>query len=233
MRMIESKSRALMLGAAMATAATCGVLAPSSAHAQMQPESRAGKFEDSWFWGAKGGTMSVRTNEQKSWAPMAGVEWLITRERTALQLSLAQGFFSNVALSVLDTTQMSGFRDVRVSDYRQASIGVLGFPVEINGLRPYAGIGVALNIVRRAELNGTFDSFAALDEVAQRVENNRSRVSPLITVGLQSQWRNVAIFGQATALPTKRDFLLNGSSSVLSLDAGLRYNLARAVERLQ
>ncbi len=230
MRMNESKSRALMLVAAMTM---LGASAPAAAHAQIQPDTRAGRFEDSWFWGAKGGTMSVRTNQQQSWAPMAGVEWMITRERTALQLSLAQGFFSNVAVSVIDTTQLSGIRDVRVSDYRQASAAVLAFPGEYNGLRPYAGAGFALNVIRRAEANGMFVDMTALADLSQRVERQRSRVSPLLTLGLQGQWRSVALFGQATALPTKRDFLLNGSSSVLSFDAGIRYNVARAVERMR
>ncbi len=229
MRMIESKNRVLM----MVAAATLSTIAPAAVHGQMAGQGRDGKFADSWFWGAKGGTMSVRTNEQNSWAPTAGLEWLITRERTALQMTLAQGFFSNVSVSVLDTTSSSGMRDVRVSDYRQASIGVLAFPVEINGLRPYAGVGVALNIIRRAEPSGLFNDLPTLYELANRVERQRSRVSPLITVGAQAQWGTVALFGQATALPTKRDFLLNGSSSVLSFDAGLRFNVAKAVERLK
>ena len=57
--------RALSITAVLATAA------------QAQ-ESRP--FRNSWFWGAKVGTMSVGTTETgRTWAPSIGAEWLITR----------------------------------------------------------------------------------------------------------------------------------------------------------
>src|SRR5690606_26930727 len=82
-------------------------------------------------------------------------------------------------------------------------------PVKWGGLRPYAGIGLALNLVRRATPIGAPDA-----ETIEFIESSRSTISAKITLGAQAQYQNVAIFGEGSVLPTKREFLLNGEEAV-------------------
>ena len=62
-----------------------------------QASSNGGRpFEDSWFWGVKGGMTSFSTGTNGSArvsAPTVGGEWLITRTRVAMYLSVEQTFF--------------------------------------------------------------------------------------------------------------------------------------------
>ena len=75
------------------------VLLPATGSAQ------AGRnFRDSWIWGAKTGLMSFSTTTTKNAAaPMIGAEWLITRSRAALYVSLDQAFF-NETVGLFDRT---------------------------------------------------------------------------------------------------------------------------------
>jgi hypothetical protein len=45
-------------------------------------------FKDSWFWGAKVGSMKYATLESEGYAQLIGAEWLITRTRGALYLAI-------------------------------------------------------------------------------------------------------------------------------------------------
>lgn len=218
MRSIRTKS----LGFALAVATVAGAVIPSSAAAQ-QSEAR---FVDSWFWGARGGTMSVETNVQDKWAPMAGLEWLITRQRVALHLAIGQSFFDDVSLAAFDTLGTPVLVNLR--DYRYASASLYAFPVEWGGLRPYAGLGLALNIVRKAE-HGMVDAPTAI-----AIDQARSLITPILTAGAQLQFQRVALYGEASVLPVDRkDFLLNGSTGIYQFSAGLRFNLANAIEPLR
>src|SRR5690606_28963298 len=68
-------NRTKSFGFALAiSAVAAGAVLPSQASAQ-QAEAR---FADSWFWGVRAGGMSVQTNVQDEFAPMGGLEWLIT-----------------------------------------------------------------------------------------------------------------------------------------------------------
>lgn len=211
--------RTKSLGFALAiSAVAAGAVIPSTVAAQ-QAEAR---FNDSWFWGVRGGGMSVQTNVQDEFAPTAGLEWLITRQRMGLQIAIGQGFFDDVAVVIAD--DLGSPRDVRISDYRYASASLMAFPVQWGGLRPYAGLGLALNLIRRADTQ-------SLDEsTAQLVEEFRSTISPVLTLGAQAQVRNVAFFAEGAVLPTKREFLLSGNEAVFTVNAGLRFNLGSAID---
>ena len=75
------------------------VLAVASATALLaQPSAaQAGRqFKDAWFWGAKGGALvySSNYNTDNAVAPLAGVDWMITRTYGGLYVSFDQAFFS-------------------------------------------------------------------------------------------------------------------------------------------
>lgn len=216
-------NRTKSFGFALAiSAVAAGAVLPSQASAQ-QAEAR---FADSWFWGVRAGGMSVQTNVQDEFAPMGGLEWLITRERFGVQLTVGQSFFDDIAVVVPDA--LGNPSEVRIKDYRQATASVLAFPVQWGGLRPYAGVGVALNLIRRADPVGLPDA-----ETIMFIDQSRSVISAVLTLGAQAQVRNVAVFAEGSVLPTKREFLLNGSEAVFTVNAGLRFNLGSAIEQLR
>lgn len=203
--------------------------------ADAQTSSRARIFDDSWFWGVKGGSTTFTTGESGTTrvnAPTIGAEWLITRTRAALYVSVEQAFFDNRA-GVFDPTTAGSVRPVSISDLRRYHAGLLAFPVQYGSLRPYAGLGLAINVIQNAQPEGTFNSPETQEAVFTSVHDQSSRMSVVYTAGLQAQVQRVSLFAQASTMPTRRNFLINGGANTFMFEAGVRYNLAGAIERLQ
>lgn len=189
-------------------------------------------FTDAWYWGAKGGAMTVRTSAESQIAPTVGAEWMITRSRAGLYLSFEQGYF-DARGTVVDASSSTGTREVALKNFRRASFALLGYPGMVGPARPYAGLGLALNLVQRARpVNTTFPSPEDAAAVMARVEDRRSRGSVVFMGGVQTELRNVAIFAQATAMPAGSHFLLNGDDNIYLFEAGLRLNVGSAIEKL-
>ena len=156
---------------------------PALAHAQAksQPASMAARgFDDSWFWGVKGGSTmftSGQSGASKISAPTVGFEWLITRSHVALNVSVEQAFFDTKA-GVFDPTSAGSVRPVGISDLRRYNASVLFFPVKYGAIRPYGGIGLALNVIQNAQPEGTFSSENAQSNVFDAVDQQSSRTSP-------------------------------------------------------
>jgi hypothetical protein len=201
-------------------------LLPAVAAAQ-----EARPFTNAWFWGAKGGVMSVKTPVESEMAPTVGAEWMITRTRTGLYVAMEQGFFDSM-LSVVPDTLNGGSRGVNIRNFRRASFALMGYPATWGAVRPYVGIGMALNLVQRAEPVGTFHSTEHKAEVVGSVEDRRSRTSVLFMGGVQGAVLGVNLFAQGTAMPTGSRFLLSGSDATYMLEAGVRFNVGSAIERI-
>ena len=201
-------------------------LLPAVAAAQ-----EARPFTDAWFWGAKGGMMTVKTPVESELAPTVGAEMMITRTRAGLYVSLEQGFFDRVLGAVPDTAN-GGSRGVAIRNFRRASFALLGYPTTWGPARPYVGIGMALNLIQRAEPIGTFSSTEHRAEVVGTVEDRRSRTSVLFMGGVMGAIAGVNVFAQGTAMPTGSRFLLSGSDATYLLEAGVRFNVGSAIERI-
>lgn len=203
------------------------VLLPAVASAQT-----AHPFTNAWYWGAKGGAMTVRTGLESQIAPIVGVDWMITRTRAGLYLSIEQGYFNAVG-SVNDTSSASGVREVNLKNFRRASAALVAYPGTVGGLRTYAGVGVALNIIQRARpVDPVFTSTGGASGAMQRIEDRRSRTSAVFIGGVQREWDNLALFGQATMMPTGSRFLLSGDDNMYLLEAGIRVNIGSAIEKM-
>jgi hypothetical protein len=192
-------------------------------------------FEDSWYWGVKGGITSFTTGPQgttKVTAPTGGAEWLITASRVGLYLSVQQSFFDEQA-GVYDPSSAGSVRTVDISDLRSYGASLFAFPVKWGALRPYAGVGVSINVIQSAAPTGTFDSPERQDSVFTRVDDQSSRASLIWTAGLQANASRWGLFVQASAMPTRNNFLINGAANTYQFEGGLRFNLASAVERLK
>jgi hypothetical protein len=189
-------------------------------------------FENSWFWGLNGGatifTAGVDRNVRVN-APTAGGEWLITRTRIALRVAIQQAFFEKQA-SVFDASQ-GGLRPVAVKDWRRYAAELYAFPKAFGSLRPYGGIGLALNVLQNADPVGSFESEAALDSTLALLQETSSRASFIVTAGAQAGIGRAALFLQASSMPTRNNFLFSRSSYTFVVEAGLRYNFGSAIEK--
>lgn len=190
-------------------------------------------FNDSWFWGIRGGSTMFNAGadgSSKVYAPSVGAEWLITRSRVALNLSVEQSFFDDQA-GIFDPSVAGSVRPVSISDMRTYQASVFFFPKQYGSLRPYAGLGLALNVIQSAEPMGTYASSESQVAVLSSIEEQTSRASAIFTLGTQWQVQRSALFLQATTMPTRRNFLLSGAANTFQLQAGVRYNLVGAIEK--
>ena len=97
-------------------------------------------------------------------------------------------------------------------------------------IRPYAGLGMSLNVVGRAAAVADSAGNSAGTSVRTAIEDQRSRASVLGLAGLQAQFSRAALFTQLTATPASRKFLLN-DGPLVGIDFGLRYNFGSSVAR--
>ena len=203
---------------------------PSLARAQ---EGRL--FKNAWFWGAKVGSMAYTTPTHTGYAPVLGGEWVITRTRGALYLSVQEAFMPDdeAVGSIEDPYSQSGRKPVYISDIRQATIAGLIFPTQKRGyLRPYAGIGFTLvdAFSSGAQLNGN-ESETERNYLAFAVEDAKSTASLIGMLGIQAQYRRLSAFAQGAMMPAHgTSFLLNGNYT-LFFEGGLRYNIGTSIDR--
>ena len=162
---------------------------------------------------------------------------LVTRSNYALAIGLDQAYFD--AVSTVDDAPSRGVvRRVDIRDMRRLSFAMNLYPHTWNeSIRPYVGLGYALNFVVNASSEGSdFASPEAKDTVLQRIQDAKSRGSVVGTLGLQINWRRYAPFVQATVMPTQGaggKFLVNGNGFTYYIEGGLRYNFGSAIEVLR
>jgi hypothetical protein len=211
----------------LAAGLACLAVFPALAAAQ-----RGRAFEDSWFWGAKGGVSMFKSASEDVSAPLVGGEWLITRSRVGLYASIDQSFFDTQA-AVFGPSSSGSVRPVDISDMRRYSLALMGFPKRYGSFRPYIGVGYAINVIQSTNPVGNFSTQGAMDSVFARIDDEGSRASVMFMGGVQMQLYPISLFAQATLMPTRNRFLINGAANTAVFEAGLRYNLASAIERLK
>jgi len=208
----------------------CAALLPAVVAAQQVPQ-KVRSFTDSWYWGAKGGVSMIGAAAEDISAPTVGGEWLITRTRVAMYVSVEQSFFETQG-AVYDPTSTGSVRIVDVKDSRRYNMQLFAFPKQFGSFRPYAGLGFSLLVIRDAQPQGTFSTAGSLDSVYAMVDDRSSRTTPAFTLGSQYDFARAALFVQATTMATRNRYLINGKSNTYLLEAGLRYNLVDAIEKL-
>lgn len=209
--------RWLSLGLALAT------VLPSAAMAQ---EGRL--FKNAWFWGAKAGITSFSTDRvTNAVAPTIGAEWLITRSKGGLYVSYDHAFFDEETVVY---TQAYGPHTIRMENMRRVTIAALAFPVNLGTLRPYGGLGIALNFIQSIEPTSTFSSADEETVVARRAFDTKDRASFIAMGGVQLQYRRFSAFGQASIMPAQSRFMLN-ARPVYLLEGGIRWNVGSSIDR--
>ena len=208
----------------------CAALLPAVAAAQQVPQA-ARSFTDSWYWGAKGGVSMFGAAAEDISAPSVGAEWMITRTKIAMYVSIEQSFFETQG-GVFDPTSPGSMRAVDISDSRRYNLQLCAFPKQYGAFRPYAGLGFALITIRDVQPEGTFASPESQDSIYADVDDQSSRTTPVFTLGGQYDWNRFALFAQASTMATRNRFLINGKANTYLFEAGLRYNLVNAIEKL-
>jgi hypothetical protein len=211
-------------------ARTSLTLAAICAFGAAEAGAQKSKFEDSWFWGVKGGGVAFNTRRvQDAAAPGAGAEWLITRTHAALNLSFMQYFFETQA-AIDDPTNPTVTRTVDLKNMRNLGASLLVFPKSYGTIRPYAGLGWNFNLIQQAYASGGFASAAQRDSVQARVQQARTGVIPVFTAGAQGQYRRVSLFVQGGVSPGRKTFVFD-TGSWYTFEGGIRYNVGTASER--
>jgi hypothetical protein len=216
----------------MVAATFAGVmLVPAVAFAQANGS--AAPARDAWYWGINGGAMMFNAgydSEQSVMAPSVGGEWFIMRQRFALRVSVQQAFFEEQT-AVYDPTVSSAARPVDVKDWRRYAVEVYAMPSGEGFITPYAGGGVALNVLQNATPVGSFVSQESLEQVYTDVDAFSTRASLVAAAGFQLNFGRSALFAQASAMPTRNSFLLNRSAYTVVLEGGIRYSFGSAIEK--
>lgn len=185
-------------------------------------------FQDGWFWGAKTGAAHIGTSDDPATTRgTIGGEWLITRSRGGLNLFLDYTEF-DLQGSVADPSAPGGRRSVDFSNLRRGGASALAFPIQFLFLRPYGGVGLALNVIGRASADTTGGSITPA--IVDAVEDARSRATVLWIAGTQAQFGRLAAFGQVTWVPPYREFLIS-DRSMQFFEVGLRYNVGSSIDR--
>jgi hypothetical protein len=208
----------------VAIAVVATVVASSGADAQSSRN-----FEDSWFWGAKGGinTFSQPGSGNTSTANL-GIDWLITRKKGGLYVSGDQSIFER-DIQILDPAATTGQRTVRINDLRRITFAGVAFPKRFGGVIPYGGIGYMIAVAGDARVFVDSTNTPPTNGFLDDVDQLRSRGSVLGMFGVQIQTRRAALFVQETLLPSNRNFVF---PSVMSFfEFGVRYNFGSSIDR--
>jgi len=192
------------------------------------------RFENAWFWGAKvGGIVYSTVNATNQIAPAGGIEWVITRRRGGLYLSVDQGIMTEQAQFInADMLPDTSIADIEMKDIRRYNMAAMIFPDIGRWVRPYAGLGVSLTQVARVTNHTAYNSVDEELSTEGLISEYKATLSPLSMVGVQLRLPLASVFAQATAMATPQRFFLRGSNTfTYSVEAGVRYNIGSSIER--
>jgi hypothetical protein len=216
------------------------VLAVASATALLaQPSAaQAGRqFKDAWFWGAKGGALVYSSNysTDNAIAPLAGIDWMITRTHGGLYVSVDQAFFSTQG-SFKEVGPL-GLQDrvVNLNNLQRISAALVGFPMQSPSLHPYVGLGVGMNRIGSVGSTAPFDNGAQLNAAADSVQSKRVAFAPFVLLGAQKRLPMFSVFVHGTGTFLHDDFFLHNPRPKLgiqyTIEAGVRYNVGKSIDR--
>lgn len=197
------------------------IASPSSAQ-------RTAPFEDSWFWGLKGGvnTFSTGTNGRAS-VPTWGTDWLITRDHGGLYVSADESFFNRTVTSS-DASSANGRRDVQIRNLSRFGFALMAFPNKIGIFTPYGGAGAAISLIGSATARPDSLGGAPSQLFINATDKARSRASLLVMAGVQTQSSQIGFFVQETLMPGGKEFLVKNAMSIL--EVGVRHSFGSPSE---
>jgi hypothetical protein len=189
---------------------------------------QGGRNPFSWYFGGSGGVLIFETPlQERGGIPMAGANLLITAKRTALMISVEEGFGSDEQTSYVDATAPGGARNVTFNDIRKYSFLLMAYPLRSHA-QPFIGVGFGVMHLHNPQPQNTLtpDELAAARDTATTLGSHGFGSA---VAGLQLQVGGFALYGmyQFTTGPDNGK-LLTGPTH--SLTAGLRFSLGSAKE---
>ncbi|HEU4990105.1 MAG: hypothetical protein KGL93_13485 [Gemmatimonadota bacterium] len=191
-------------------------------------------FQNSWFWGIKGGGTFVSSPSKSNvTSGMAGIDWLITRQRGGLYVSLDQSFLSQYAVLADSVNSTDTPSRVNLKNMRRLTVAIMGYPGDWVRFHPYAGLGMTYSTVGQITPQTAYTSQDQYTLAQQIIAQYKSVFSPTLLLGAQFQVRNAAVFVQGMGWQANQNFFLSSSTHGFnaSIEAGLRYNFGSSVEQ--
>ena len=217
----------LLRNLSLVAAALCATALPARAQ-------HSRPFDDSWFWGLKTGGLAFGDSlGNYHQAPLAGVEWLITRTKGALYVSFSQAFTTQGAeipatASILDTTK----RVVDVQDVRRVEFALMGFPGNHVRFHPYFGGGFVVDLIGSAAPRGPFTTKNDQTFANQTVDSLKVAIAPMAIFGGQLRLSPFSIFAQGNVSMAPQNFLLGATRSIMfAYEMGIRWNFGSSISR--
>jgi len=195
---------------------------------------RGAPFKDSWFWGVKTGGLTLADSGQHLVAaPTIGIDWLITRTHGGLYVAGSESFFSQHTFTFRDPVSPdSGLRPISIKNLRKLDVAVMGFPGDYLNWHPYVGIGLSFGEVATVVPEGVFSNADQLNFANQVIADERAEFTPLLIGGAQWRLQKVSVFGQITASPAQKNFIMyNGKPFNFGFELGARYNIGTSIDR--
>lgn len=189
-------------------------------------------FQNSWFWGLKAGsTLMSAPSQSNVTSAMAGIDWLITRDRGGLYVSFDQSFLSQSAVLADSANPTDTPSQVSLKNMRRFTILLMAYPGSSLRYHQYAGLGMTYNQVGSVTPATPYTS-ADQSTLAQNIiQQYESVFAPAVMLGVQMQFRNSGLFVQGMGWPANQNFFLYNSRSFnASIEIGLRYNFGSSIE---
>ena len=200
-------------------------------------------FRDAWFWGVRGGVLNYSSDADpalgpydgtdNAGAPMAGVDWLITRTRGGLYVGIDEAFFTSAAF--YRRPYVKGDPAVMLRNERRISLAGMWFPMQSPMTHPYLGLGLSVNQVGDASLQFPLAIPALQSAAIDSVQAKKVAISPIFIAGVQQRLPNFSVFAQGSGTWLQNGFLLKNLAAKhylqWSLEAGIRYNVGSSIDR--
>src|SRR6185312_11760736 len=193
-------------------------------------------FADSWYWGVYWGITSLSTTpgtgNLHTTAPTVGLDWMLTRQKFALNIFANQSYFSTTS-SIADVNG-TGPLPVGINDMRQVGFSVMLFTPEIKAIKPYVSLGYSFNFVNSAKLGPCAAcTTAAADSNATQIVDARAMGKIFANVGAMWVYKRWAPFVQLSVMPTQgaSDWYINGTGFTTGAVVGIRYNFGTSIDK--
>jgi hypothetical protein len=195
------------------------------------------QFKDAWFWGVKTGAVSYASQTTTNGgAPLAGLEWLITRTYGGLYMSYDEAFLDTQGSFVdRDPDSTRAFnRAVSLHNLRRFTMAGMVFPYQTLKWHTYAGMGLQYNGVASAAVQSFIANPLRLQIAQDSVQARKAMFTPAYIAGAQYRAQPFSLFVQGMATPMQQNFFLSnpgGHAFNVSLEVGVRYNVGSSIDR--
>src|SRR6266566_8637512 len=155
------------------------------------------QFKDAWFWGVKGGGFAYAdVNGNFKQAPVAGLEWLITRTHGGLYIAGSQAFLTAQTIFAANPSSPdTALRAIDLKNVRKLDVALVGFPGTHLRMHPYVGVGFNLLQVATAAGQPPFRDQEEFDATANEIQATKVGFTPMLMLGLQLRLPMASLFG--------------------------------------